>query len=121
MREQKNSSLLRRVGFAFAGMAAAFRSERTFRIQVVSLACVIIVLSVSHLELIWWAVVAMTGAAVLSAELFNTALEHLADRLHPEIHPQIAIVKDCAAGAVLVAACGAVAVGVAVTVHLLTR
>jgi undecaprenol kinase len=53
--------------------------------------------------------------------LFNTALEHLADHLHPETHPQIQIVKDCAAAAVLVAACTAVGVGIALIVHLALR
>ena len=35
------------------------------------------------------------------AEMFNTALEHLVDHLHPEIHPRIGVVKDCAAAGVL--------------------
>jgi diacylglycerol kinase (ATP) len=63
----------------------------------------------------------MTSALVISAELFNTALEHLADHLHPEIHPQIRVVKDCAAAAVLITACAAVAVGIALIVHLMSR
>lgn len=50
-------------------------------------------------------------AGVLTAELFNTALEVLADRLHPEIHEMIGKAKDCAAGAVLVmSACSIVIV-----------
>jgi diacylglycerol kinase (ATP) len=58
---------------------------------------------------------------VISAELFNTALEHLADHLHPEIHPQIRIVKDCAAAAVLMASCAAIAVGIALIFHVMSR
>jgi diacylglycerol kinase len=50
--------------------------------------------------------------------MFNTAIEALADHLHPEIHPSIRIVKDCAAGAVLVASLGALGVGVAFVVHI---
>ena len=37
---------------------------------------------------------------VLVAELLNTAIEALADRLHPERHPEIRVVKDVAAAAV---------------------
>jgi undecaprenol kinase len=48
-------------------------------------------------------------------------LEHLADHLHPQTHAQIQIVKDCAAAAVLVSACAALAVGVALVVHLAQR
>ena len=44
---------------------------------------------------------------VIAAELINTALEHLADHLHPEQHPRIKIVKDCAAAAVLILSAGA--------------
>jgi len=65
--------------------------------------------------------VLLTGGAVLAAELFNTALEHLADHLHPEVDPRIGLVKDCAAAAVLVAAIAAAAVGIALLVHVLAR
>jgi diacylglycerol kinase (ATP) len=66
----------------------------------------------------WWALVLMASFLVIAAELFNTALEHLADHLHPDEHPQIGRVKDCAAAAVLMTVCGAVAVGIALVVHL---
>ena len=51
---------------------------------------------------LWWLLVLITISVVLAAELFNTALEFVIDRLHPEQHPAIAMAKDCAAGAVLV-------------------
>ena len=69
----------------------------------------------------WWALVMLASAGVLAAEMFNTALEHLVDHLHPEIHPRIGVVKDCAAAGVLIASLGAVAVMVALVVHLLGR
>ncbi len=47
------------------------------------------------------------------AELFNAALETLADHLHPEEHPEIGAAKDIAAGSVLVAALIALLVAVA--------
>jgi len=83
-----------------------------------ALAGVLAVLLIFRPEPLWWAMVAVASAAVISAELFNTALEHLADHLHPQIHPSIRIVKDCAAGAVLVASLGAIAVAVALAIHL---
>ena len=58
---------------------------------------------------------------MLATELINTAIETLADHLNPQRHPQIRIVKDCAAGAVLIAVLGALGVGIALVVHLLTR
>ena len=117
----KNQSLFRRFGFAFQGLAAAWRTEANFRIQVITLLVVILVLAVVRIEPIWWALVLLTSGAVLAAELFNTALEYLADHLHPETHPQIQIVKDCAAAAVLVTASAAAAVGIALLFHLALR
>ena len=69
----------------------------------------------------WWALVMLASAGVLAAEMFNTAVEHLVDHLHPEIHPRIGVVKDCAAAGVLIASLGAVAVMVALVVHLVGR
>ena len=117
----KNQPLLRRFRFAFLGLAAAWRTEANFRIQLIAFGAVVIVLLILKIEPIWWALVLLTSGAVLAAELFNTALEHLADHLHPETHPRIQIVKDCAAAAVLVTAGAASAVGIALFVHLMQR
>ena len=59
-----------------------------------------------------WLIVAMV--LVWSAEAFNTALEQLADAVHPERHPGIGRAKDAAAAAVLIAALGAAIIGVLV-------
>jgi len=117
----KNQPLIRRFRFAFLGLAAAWRTEANFRIQLVAFGVVVIALFIVKIEPIWWGLVLLTSGSVLAAELFNTALEHLADHLHPETHPQIKVVKDCAAAAVLVTAGAAVAVGVALVAHLLQR
>ncbi|MEA3178072.1 MAG: undecaprenol kinase [Gammaproteobacteria bacterium] len=121
MTVHKNQPFVHRFRFALMGLAAAWRSERNFRIQVGALVAVVVVLIVLGIEPVWWALVLLTSGSVLAAELFNTALEHLADHLHPDTHAQIQIVKDCAAAAVLVASCAAVAVGVALIVHLAQR
>lgn len=61
-----------------------------------------------------WIIVAIT--LVWCAEAFNTALEQLADALHPENHPGIGRAKDVAAAAVLTAAVGAAVIGMLVFV-----
>ncbi len=121
MSTQKNQSLPRRLGFALAGLGHALRVERSLRTQGAVFALVVLALLVLRPGALWWAAVMLASAGVLAAELFNTALEALADHLHPEQHPRIRIVKDCAAAAVLIAALGAVAVAVALAVHLLRR
>ena len=114
----KNRSLPRRVGFALAGFAHALRGERSLQTQLLILAGVVAVLIYLRPPALWWALVCLCAAGVIGAELFNTAIERLADHLHPDLHPQIRIVKDCAAAAVLCAALGAVGVGIALVVEV---
>ena len=121
MSTQKNQSFVRRLGFALAGLAHALRAERSLRTQAVVFVLVVAALIGLRPAALWWAAVMLASAGVLAAELFNTALEALADHLHPDEHPRIRIVKDCAAAAVLIASLGAVAVAVALAAHLLRR
>ena len=58
-----------------------------------------------------WAILVLTVAVVLAAEAANTALETIVDVISPEISEPARIAKDAAAGAVLLLAMGAVAVG----------
>jgi undecaprenol kinase len=121
MTGHKNQAFFRRMGFALTGIAHAVSSEQSARIQVGAFVTVIVVLLFLQPGPVWWALVLLASAGVFAAEMFNTAIEHLADHLHPEIHPRIRVVKDCAAAGVLIASMGAVAVMAALVVHLLGR
>ena len=114
----KNQPFLRRLGFAVDGLAAAL-GESSFKTQLVAAVAVLAVLLWLRPAPLWWALVALAAALVLAAELANTAVERLADRLHPEQHPEIKLVKDCLAAAVLVATLGALAVAAALAWELL--
>ena len=59
-----------------------------------------------------WIVLAITS--VWTAEALNTAFEFLTDVASPDFHPIAEKAKDVAAGAVLLAACGAAVIGVMV-------
>lgn len=119
MTDTKNLAFARRLRFALAGIGHALSSERSIKTQAVFFVLVVIALVVLRPAPMWWAMVILASCAVLAAELFNTAVENLADHLHPELHPAIRIVKDCAAAGVLVTVAGAGAVGVALAVELL--
>jgi undecaprenol kinase len=97
----KNQSFRKRLGFAMQGIAAAWRAEASFRTQCIAAVCVVLVLIWRRPETVWWAFLLINCGMVLAAELFNSALEHALDHLHPARHPAIQIAKDCAAGAVL--------------------
>jgi len=107
----KNSSFVRRLGYALAGLASAWRSEQSLRIQAGMAVAAMGVLLWLRPPPIWWALIGGMIALVLALELLNTAIEHLADHLHPDEHPRIKLVKDCAAAAVLLLSLGALWVG----------
>ncbi len=98
----KNKPFQQRFQFAWNGIRAAFKSESSFRLQLVAGLGAILLLSLLKAAPFWWAIFTLTIGGVLAGELMNTALEHLIDRIHPELHESIKTVKDCAAGAVLV-------------------
>jgi diacylglycerol kinase (ATP) len=116
--DTKNRSFARRLGFALAGFGHALRGERSLRTQLAILMVVLAVLTYLRPPAVWWGLVSLAAAGVIGAELFNTAIERLADHLHPDLHPQIRILKDCAAAAVLCAALGAVGVAIALVLEL---
>ena len=115
----KNQPFMLRLGFALRGLAHGLSRGASLKVQVAAAVAALLALIALRPAPLWWALVLSACAAVLSAELLNTAIEQLADALHPHDSAAIRIVKDCAAAAVLVAALGALAVGAAVAVHLI--
>ena len=118
MDDMKNLSFAARLRFAFAGLAHAVAAESSIRTQLLAFAVVLGALAYWRPAPVWWALVLLISSAVLAAELFNTAIERLADQLHPQQHPQIRVVKDCAAAAVLVLSAGALCVALALAFSL---
>jgi undecaprenol kinase len=116
----KNQRFRARLGFALRGLAQALRTEASLRLQALAGVLAVAVLLVLRPAAVWWALVLLASAAVVAAELFNTAIEHLADELHPQQSPGVRLVKDCAAAGVLIAVLGALGVGAAFLVHLLS-
>ena len=114
----KNHSFPGRLRYALHGVAHAVRSEHSLQFQAGAFAAVLVALAVLRPRPVWWALVLLASALVVAAELLNTALEELADHLSPTEHPRIRLVKDCAAGAVLVAVLGALGVAAAFAVQM---
>ncbi len=101
-------------GFYYAGRGIALAArERNFRFHLCAMAFVIFFAAKFYeLSRGEWAALLLTCGAVLSLEAVNTAIERLCDKLSPEQDPKIGAVKDIAAGAVLISAIVAAAVGV---------
>lgn len=98
--------------YAIDGIISAIRSEKHLRFHIViaNLICVFAYFyGISKAE---WAVLLLCIFVVISAELFNTAIERAVDIATSEIKPLAKISKDASAGAVLVLCIGAILVGV---------
>lgn len=98
--------------YAFHGLRSLYRLEHNFRIHLLATVLAIslgFILGLSRGE---WLVLVLLIALVLVAEALNSALEHLADVVHPEKSEQIKKVKDYGAAAVLIAAIAALSGGI---------
>ena len=103
--------VLRSFGHAWDGLRLALQSQRNLQIHLaVTLAAAILGLSSNLADWEWGCLVLCIGL-VWVAELFNTAIEILCDRVTQEQDDGIRQVKDIAASAVLVASVIAVFVG----------
>jgi diacylglycerol kinase (ATP) len=99
--------------YAAQGLAYGFRSQRNFRIHVVTGAVVFALGLGLGLPPAQLAVLVLTVAAVLVLELINTATEAVVDlAIGRQFHPLARIAKDCAAAAVLVAALASLLIAV---------
>ena len=106
----KGKPFYHRLRFAIEGWRVAFQNEASFRTQVFVACGAIAVAAWLKPPAIWLALVIVMVVLVLGAELFNTALEHLLDGLHPEQAEFVRIAKDCSAAVVLLFSVASVAV-----------
>ncbi len=102
---------LRSFTYAFKGIADVVLHQANMQIHVVVMLLVLFIAFLLPLHALEWAVLLICMGMVLSAELFNSALEYLTDLVSPDYHPLAGKAKDAAAGAVLICAFVAVLVG----------
>lgn len=96
---------------ALAGVAYGFRSQRNLWVHVTATAAALALALALRLAAVEVALILFVSAVVLAAELLNTAIERAVDLAAGEgPSPLARAAKDAAAGGVLIAALGAVAV-----------
>ena len=99
------------MGFALKGALKLITTEHSVMVQF-SIAILLIFAGfyyeISQTE---WLIQTLAIGLVLSIEGLNTAVEKVADFIHPEFHERIGFIKDIAAGAVFFAAITAIAIG----------
>lgn len=117
MSSRRAPSLLESFNFAFEGVIHVLRTQRNMRIHFLTAVVVIVaavIVGVRRFELI---ALLLAIAFVLITEMINTALEHTIDVATTSFDPMAKLAKDIAAGAVLIAAVNALAIGYLVFAH----
>lgn len=105
--------MLKSFGYAFNGWRTALK-ERNFKIHLLIAACVISASIFFQISSVEWLIVFILIAAVIAAELFNTAIEDICDLITAKLKLQYSdttAARDLAAGAVLIIASVAALVG----------
>ena len=111
MNARRPPSILESFNYAFQGIIHVLRTQRNLRLHFGVAVLVLIAAlysDVSRMELI---ALLLAIAFVLIAEMLNTAVEAAIDVATTSFDPMAKLAKDIAAGAVLIAATVAVAVG----------
>lgn len=112
--EKKSFSLVSRIKsfkYAFKGIYATLLSQHNFWIHLVVTILVIGFGMFLKLNINEWLIIILCFGFVMTAEIFNSAVELLMDIVSPEYNSKVGLVKDMAAGAVLVSAIASAVVG----------
>lgn len=99
------------MGFAFKGAIKLITTEHSVMVQSTIGVLMIIAGFYFHISHEEWLIQTLAIGLVLGIEGVNTAVEKVADFIHPEYHERIGFIKDIAAGAVFFAAMTAIAIG----------
>lgn len=95
--------IIRAISYALNGLRFAFVNERNFKIEVACAFITIMLGFVIRISIASWLIIILNIGFVLTAELFNTAIEKLSDIVCKDFNPLIKIIKDISAAAVIVA------------------
>ena len=105
------SGRIKSIGFAVKGAYKLVTTEHSVMVQFSLMILMIFAGFYFEISREEWMLQILAFGLVLAIEGLNTAVEKIADFIHPEFHNRIGFIKDIAAGAVLFAAFSAMAVG----------
>lgn len=103
-------------GYAFKGIDDVIEHEPNMKIHVVVAILVIIMAFILKVSIIEWIILVLLIGAVLAAETINTTIENLVDMYTKEYDEKAKIVKDTAAGTVLILAITSAIIGLIIFV-----
>ncbi len=110
----KNTFIGKRLkAFKYAGRGAWMLLKNEASIQVQAAIAVLMIVAGFYFDITatQWALQFFAIGLVMAVEGANTAIEEIANFIHPDHHPKIGYIKDVAAGAVFFAAVIAIVIG----------
>lgn len=114
MKSKKDSFFINRlksVGYAFKGAVLLLKTEASIKIQFVIALLLTVAGFYFKISTTEWIIQLLSIGLVMSVEGINTAIEEIADFMHPEHHKKIGFIKDIAAGAVFIASIFTIIIG----------
>ena len=111
---KKESLLINRlksIGYALKGAFLLLKTEASIQVQFVIALVVSVAGFYFNITTNEWMIQTLAIGLVMSLEGANTAIEEIANFIHPERHDKIGLIKDLAAGAVFIASVFACIVG----------
>lgn len=100
----KNRNLIQSFNNAVSGIIYSIRKERNMKLHIMAAVLVLLFSFIYGITRFDFLIICLTIALVLICELFNTAVEMIMDIVMDIYHPKVKIIKDIAAGAVLISA-----------------
>ncbi len=97
------TNFFKRFSYAFQGLIFLISKDKNIRFHLVLLLILILFSWYFHISTLEWISVLLCSALVICFEALNTILERICDKIEPNIHPEIKIIKDASAGVVLIA------------------
>lgn len=114
--DERSFSLGRAFSCAWSGIRYAFTSQRNLKIHFCFAIAAVVLGFILGIGEAGWLAVVLCIALVMALEIVNTAIESVVDLASPEWHLLAKRAKDCAAGAVYLAAFGSLVVAAIVYV-----
>lgn len=108
------NKFLKSFRFAVDGVRTVWREEFNFRIEVGISASVIALGVYLGIMTIEWLFIVVAIGMVLSAEVVNTVIEDLCNKIEPKNDPVIGKIKDMMAGFVLIASLASLIIGLVI-------
>ncbi len=109
-------NLMKSIHCAVNGIKHVYKNEKNFRKHIIISIIVLFVSFYLNLNNTDFAIIIFVMAFVLVSEMINSVIEYTWDKLEPNHHPVVGIIKDAMAGVVLISSLASIIIGILIFV-----